>query len=1200
MAKLYNLARMTTATTGTGIITLGSAVTGFLSFAAAGVGDGETVTYAIQDGAASEIGRGVYTSSGTTLTRSVLKSTNGGNAINLSGQAQVFVTVGAEDFNALPNTLGAYNVSLAAGTNVTANRTLTLTTGDANRTLTISADATVSQDYSTTGNPQFATIELGHASDTTIARSAPGVVSVEGVNLALDRLLQSGVGAVARTINDKLTDVASVLDYIPVQYHAAIRNNTSTTPVGSYIQLALDANISVHFPPGTYLIDGTTLQPINGQRIYGPGIVKKTTNTVSSPFFLLENKNNVAFDGVQFATDWPAREYCIYTRDTTDVLVTNCTFGDNTDASPQGGGCSPIFLARNTNRVSITNSTFRYGLGSIATGGDPLAGSSTIDGPVTDTIICNNYFDSPDNEALDVNWDTQRLLFSNNIIMNGGRRGDSTNEVIDIGGSIDGTGSICSDIIVCNNYIGIKDTSSNSDLSFRTQSDGILVKQYSTRVRVFGNVFVGSAQTNTVAIGASFSNPGPGCEIYDNTFIGFARGLYAISNGGPVDSCSMRNNRIINATENGLILFNISSADYTNLDFTGNIINGNSATGTAISLRDCRYVDISQTTVNGGFAASSPNGVAVNIGSDCFDVICNDSVLVGCRIGIFVGGTRSQIANNDIHSMVQQGIWIQATDANVVNNRVQNCSTTAGSYGIFVSAGSSRLVLSGNSLDDNQDVPTMRGFQFQASDECLITNNLVGRFLTTSVTGLNLLTNTLVAGNSWSQPIGWQTISTDANVTLTPYSNAEFISHSGTLTANRTVTLSTTNAVNGFTFRIVRVGSGAFNLDIGGLVNLLPSTYCEVSYNGSAWVLQAFGSLTTLPVALGGTGRSTGTTAYALIATGTTATGAQQTLASGATTEILVGGGASALPVWTTATGSGAPVRATSPALVTPTIGGYTVNATAATTLSGGTTREVLTANRTYYVRTDGNDSNNGLANTSGGAFKTIQKAIDVVGGLDVSIYDVTIQVADGTYADGQITIKNFTGSGTATLLGNTSDLTKVICQYSGSGDTITLTAIRSRWTIKGLKIEPSSNQQCVGVRANSSVILGANNYSATTSHHIFLTGLSFVNITESYSVSGGGATHIRAENASVLQMSSGLTTTISNTPAFSSAWAYADRTSTVIAFSQTYSGSATGSRFYVANGSLIFTNGGGASYFPGNSAGTGTNYGASPYGMYV
>jgi len=130
---------MSTATTGTGTITLGSAVTGFLSFASAGVGTGETVTYAIQDGSASEIGTGVYTSSGTTLTRAtIIKSTNSGSAINLSGNAQVFITPSAEDFYRLPNTLGEFGVTLAAGTNVTANRTLTITAGDANRTLNIS------------------------------------------------------------------------------------------------------------------------------------------------------------------------------------------------------------------------------------------------------------------------------------------------------------------------------------------------------------------------------------------------------------------------------------------------------------------------------------------------------------------------------------------------------------------------------------------------------------------------------------------------------------------------------------------------------------------------------------------------------------------------------------------------------------------------------------------------------------------------------------------------------------------------------------------------------------------------------------------------------------------------------------------------------------------------------------------------------
>lgn len=101
MAKLYNLARMTTATTGTGTITLGSAAASYLSFASAGVQNGDTVTYAIVDGSNREIGRGVYTSTGTTLTRTVLTSTNSNNAINLSGTAEVFITAAAQDFDAI-------------------------------------------------------------------------------------------------------------------------------------------------------------------------------------------------------------------------------------------------------------------------------------------------------------------------------------------------------------------------------------------------------------------------------------------------------------------------------------------------------------------------------------------------------------------------------------------------------------------------------------------------------------------------------------------------------------------------------------------------------------------------------------------------------------------------------------------------------------------------------------------------------------------------------------------------------------------------------------------------------------------------------------------------------------------------------------------------------------------------------------------
>jgi hypothetical protein len=119
----HDLAKVTTPTQGTGTITLGPAVSGFLTFAQAGVIDQETVSYGIFDpqSLASEAGHGIYSAAGGTLTRGPIASSNGGAAINLSGSAIVVLTVLAEDLTPRPvwqvKTASSNNASYTASNN---------------------------------------------------------------------------------------------------------------------------------------------------------------------------------------------------------------------------------------------------------------------------------------------------------------------------------------------------------------------------------------------------------------------------------------------------------------------------------------------------------------------------------------------------------------------------------------------------------------------------------------------------------------------------------------------------------------------------------------------------------------------------------------------------------------------------------------------------------------------------------------------------------------------------------------------------------------------------------------------------------------------------------------------------------------------------------------------------------------------------
>lgn len=238
--------------------------------------------------------------------------------------------------------------------------------------------------------------------------------------------------------------------------------------------------------------------------------------------------------------------------------------------------------------------------------------------------------------------------------------------------------------------------------------------------------------------------------------------------------------------------------------------------------------------------------------------------------------------------------------------------------------------------------------------------------------------------------------------------------------------------------------------------------------------------------------------------------------------------------------------------------------------------REVLTAARTYYVAATGSDSNNGLS--AGSPFLTIQKAINTIYSLDLTIYNVTISVADGTYSEALTFALAFLGSGTVTLQGNTT--TPANCILATSGATGITVSGGAQVTIDGFKISTASS---MGVSASQSRVRLKNIDFAVPGTQIFVTSGGYVSADTGYTISASAAYHVRSISTGLFQCSS-QTITVSGTPAFSGAFMLATQCGVIQANGNTYSGSATGKRYDAQLNGVIATTGG---TLPGSVAGT-------------
>lgn len=254
--------------------------------------------------------------------------------------------------------------------------------------------------------------------------------------------------------------------------------------------------------------------------------------------------------------------------------------------------------------------------------------------------------------------------------------------------------------------------------------------------------------------------------------------------------------------------------------------------------------------------------------------------------------------------------------------------------------------------------------------------------------------------------------------------------------------------------------------------------------------------------------------------------------------------------------------------------------ASPATARSNLGVRDVLATGRTYYVRTDGSDGNTGLADSAGGAFLTIQKAIDAVAALDLSIFQATIQVRNGTFT-GALQLKPYVGALPPIIQGNSATPANVLlntiapCIVNDAGGV---------WKVRDLKLQSGD----AGLYAkNGGDIRFQNIDFGSCAYHLRADADSRIVATGSCGISGAATYHAYANGGTIAYGGGGFTFTMSGSQTYS-IFAIATNIGFIDAGFTTFSGGTIGGiRYLSQRNSMIDTNGGGSNFFPGSAAGS-------------
>ena len=716
------------------------------------------------------------------------------------------------------------NSSIAPGTDIS----LSTTSG----VVTIS-DISTLQSVTGRGNSTTNAIIISSTASSTSTNTGALTV-VGGVGIG-NGLYVGGPSTFTNTstflgpISFSTTSSLTALGYVSVKQYGAVGDGVTDDSTAINNALA-SSNYSIYFPAGTYIINSRLTAYTSNKYIWSNGDATiKIASGVATGFSAIAVRGS-------------------------NVILKNLTIDGNLSAVPVSGDNSGISLEPNAgtlDRVSIDSCTLQnfigYGIYSFSSG------------TLTNLKITNSRFINF-TSAVAVPPGSIQLVTPDlsNITVTGCKFTNTTGCGIALR-SQNGT-TVSTNIIISNNII--------ENQNYLYTSIGCEI-WYGKNVAIVDNVFRQGRMG--VSLYNDPSTPGNTISITGNTFD--THSYYAIE-AGNTNGLTISGNSFDNFGY-GVIFYNgakdvvVVGNAFKNA-YAGSVSGSNlgwavQLNGNAAGLGYERFV-ISDNTFFNCSGVRSDYLTTGEITNNIFETTSTNNI---CAIILNSSTQYQTISNNVFKTSVNGSTWtgLITYDGNnhVIANNTLISTTGAANIGPAIisnlTAFSDNIVIRNNTAK-NFSIGVGAGNAGQGTLSNIVLDNNIAVNCTTE-------SSMLVTAGRIQNPTsgGYLAI---GNQDYTAAGRTEHTLHfTVAFTTNRTLTLDTATAYKGQMFRVAKIATDAYSLSVNGLRSLVTGQWCDVTYNGSAWVVSGFGYISTsIPMTIASTAVSTSTTTGALVVAG--------------------------------------------------------------------------------------------------------------------------------------------------------------------------------------------------------------------------------------------------------------------------------------------------------------------------------------------